>query len=260
MAGALVAVALTLSGAIVMLTPLRTLLPGYMKESQRSATEEGLLRLDSLMDAYEEKSAYIDNFLRVTDTDRIPGDSSMMTPTERELTPDSLLTASNRERKFVSQMAEREKFNISVLAPLAADGITFSPAVPEGLFTSESQTDNLGVIIFPSDESIQCTADGSVIALYHSADDRGFVVTVQHPRGFITSYGGVGTPLVGIGDNVNAGQVIALSPSPDSKGVRKIYVRMWHNGLPLVPYDYLGNPAGRRSLPDTHFEDPRGRL
>lgn len=75
---------LTVAGLLVSLTPLRTLLPGYMKESQRSATEEGLLRLDSLMEAYEVNRAYIDNYLRVTDTERQTGDSAAVVPTSRE--------------------------------------------------------------------------------------------------------------------------------------------------------------------------------
>lgn len=248
------------SGVIIWLTPLRTLLPGYLKESQRSATEEGLLRLDSLMEAFEVNNTYIENYLRVTDTERTPADSASVTPASRDLTSDSLMTASSAEQRFVSQMEERERFNISVLAPLAADGITFSPVTADGIFTSASRTEEEGEIIMPADESIQCAADGSVIALYHSIPDHGYVIVVQHPRGFASSYAGTGTPLVGIGDNVSSGQIIALSPSPDSKGVRKFRVRMWHNGLAIVPYDYLGPPNRDNNAEAESFEAPRGRL
>lgn len=254
------AAALLAAGAIIAVSPLRNLLPGYLKESQRSATEEGLMRLDSLMEAFEINNAYIDNYLRVTNTDREPGDSAAVIPVSRELSSDSLMTASNAEQHFVSQMEERERFNISVLAPLAADGVIFSPVTADGIFSIESRMSEEGVVILPSDENIQCAADGSVIALYHSPTQHGYVIVVQHPRGFATSYSGVGSPLVGIGDNVNSGQIIALAPTPDSKGTRRFSVRMWHNGLAIIPYDYLGSPEHDTNAADESFEAPRGRL
>lgn len=258
-AGAVILVILV-AGALIAFTPIRTLLPGYLKESQRSATEEGLLRLDSLMNVYDTNQAYIDNYLRVTDTDRVPGDSAAVTPSERELTSDSLMTATNAEQRFVSQMEEREKFNISVLAPLAAEGIVFSPVTSDGIFTSDSRASDTGVVVMPRDSNVLCAADGSVIAMYYSPSEQGYVVVVQHARGFITTYTGTGTPLVGVGDSVNAGQAIALSPQPDSKGVSEIRVRMWHNGLAIIPYEYLGSPSQSSGAEPTSIEAPRGRL
>lgn len=261
LAAGILAVMLVVAGMFVTLTPLRTLLPGYMKASQRSATEEGLMRLDSLMTAYEVNRAYIDNYLRVTDTGRQPGDSAAVVPSASELPPDSLMTPTVEERRFVSQMEERERFNISVLAPLAADAIMFSPVAAEGVFTADSRQSETGTVIVPPDESIQCVADGSVVALYSSAAERGTVIVIQHRGGFISSYGGVGTPLVGVGDNVNSGQAIALNPGPDSRGVRRVAVRMWHNGLAIVPYDYIGHPGGENAAATTEkFEAPRGRM
>lgn len=247
------------SGLIIALTPLRTLLPGYMKESQRSATEEGLLRLDSLMQAFEENEKYLRNYLAVTNIDRTPGDSAAVTPVSRELTSDSLSTPSPTEQKFVSGMEERERFNISVLAPLAADGVSFSPVTTEGIFTSESRMSTVGNVVIPADESVQCAADGAVIALYRSGIENGHVIIVQHKRGFVTAYGGTGTPLVGIGDQVNSGQIIAFGPSPDKRGVRSFSIRMWHNGMALVPYEYLGDPGRRHGSLGDSFEAPRGK-
>ena len=256
----LVLLGLVLAGAIIAFTPLRTLLPGYLKESQRSATEEGLLRLDSIMTVYDRNQAYINNILKVTDTDRQPGDSAAIVPESRELSDDSLMTATVEEQRFVSQMEERERFNISVLAPLAADGLLFSPVSAEAIFTAESKTSEEGVVVIPRDGSIQSAADGSVIALYYSAPDRGFVIVIQHNRGFVTSYTHTGTPLVGVGDYVNAGQAIALAPSPDSKDRRTFIIRMWHNGLPIIPYDYLGNSETHERQQPVPYEAPRGKL
>lgn len=255
----LLAAGLALAGSLIAFTPLRTLLPGYLKDSQRSATEEGLLRLDSLTAVYGVNQAYIDNCLRVLDTDRVPGDSAAVVPVSRELTSDSLMAATPREARFVSQMEERERFNVSVLAPLAADGVIFSPVAADAIFTSESKDNEEGVVVLPRDESVLCAADGAVIAVYYSGADRGYVALVQHARGFVTCYTHVGTPLVGVGDLVNAGQVLALGPQPDAGGKRFLTVRMWHNGLPVIPYKYIGADE-HGGAPQMRYEAPRGKL
>ena len=51
-AGAALLILIIIGGAIVMVTPLRTLLPGYMKQSERSATEDNIMRLDSILGIY----------------------------------------------------------------------------------------------------------------------------------------------------------------------------------------------------------------
>lgn len=259
--GALISVMILmflLAGLTIAFTPLRTLLPGYMKASQRSATEEAILRLDSLQEAYDANQAYIDNFMRITDINRIPSDSAGMTAPENALTADSLTGPSANEERFVSQMEERERFNISVLAPLAADGIMFAPINETVIFTKDSQNSDEATIIIAGDGGIGCVADGSIVAKYYSPTEKGWVIVMQHNRGFLSSYSHLGQLMVDVGDEVNAGQMIAMVPNPDSKGKRYIKLRMWHNGLPIHPYDYVGEPSEsrRQSIP---YDAPRGK-
>lgn len=256
--GAMLAILVVIAGAIVMATPLRTLLPGYMKQSERSATEDNILRLDSVLEAYGQNQAYIDNILKAFDTARVPTDSMEMTANLRELSPDSLLPPSPLERKFVNAMEERERFNISVLAPLAADGMMFSTLSDTGIFSSESRTEKKGRVIMTPDEPVKNVADGSILASYYSASDKGYVVIIQHAKGFVTRLARLGSPMVAAGDAVLAGQILAMGPRPDAKGRRYVEVMMWHNGLPLIPYNYIGNPVSTLSG-ETPFEAPRGR-
>ena len=106
-AGAALLILIIIGGAIVMVTPLRTLLPGYMKQSERSATEDNIMRLDSILGIYEQNQNYLDNILLAFDTDRKPiADSLIMTANLREMSPDSLLPPSPLERKFVNTMED----------------------------------------------------------------------------------------------------------------------------------------------------------
>ncbi len=72
-----------------------------MKQSERSATEDNIMRLDSILGIYEQNQNYLDNILLAFDTDRKPiADSLIMTANLREMSPDSLLPPSPLERKF----------------------------------------------------------------------------------------------------------------------------------------------------------------
>ncbi len=258
-AAAALVILIVISGTVVMVTPLRTLLPGYMKQSERSATEDNILRLDSIFGVYARNQDYLDNILKAFDTSRTPvADSLVMTTNLMELSPDSLLPPSPLERKFVNAMEERERFNISVLAPLAADGMMFSSLSDSGIFSASSRTEEKGDVIMPPDESVRCVADGSILASYYSAAEGGYVVLIQHAKGFVTRIARLGSPMVTAGDAVLAGQMLALGPNPDGKGRRYVEVMMWHNGLPLIPYDYIGNPEST-VVKDAPFEAPRGR-
>ncbi len=230
-----------IAGAIVMLSPLHRMLPGYMKESERAVSEENLLRLDSLREAYAVNQAFIDNYLKVTDVSRpaMPDSSTRTSLANHASNQDSLLSALPRESRFISEMEKKERYNISILAPLAADAIMFSPVSPNGFFTSSSRTSEKGIVITPGDGAILSAADGTVLASYYSPSERGYSVVIQHNRGFVTAYSHLGEPVVATGDAVISGQAIAFDTPPDSKGRRWFGVRMWHNSLPLLPYEYV---------------------
>lgn len=258
----LVAVMIMAGSLIVMLTPLHTLLPGYLKENQRSATEENLLRLDSLRNVYEVNQHFIDNYLRITDTERAPLDSARLEPDTVPPSTESLMLPTKRESMFVARMEEQEKFNISVLAPLAANGMVFSDISDTGIFSSASKDSETGEILLPSDGTISCVADGTVLASYFSRPEKGYVVVIQHPKGFASRYSHLGAPLVVMGEDVEAGQIIAAAPPADREGKRVIYIRMWHNGLPIVPYRFIHKSIENHSesiLSGNSFEAPRGR-
>ena len=60
---------------VVFLSPLRMLLPGYLKESERAETEMQLLRLDSIRMAYEANASFLNNMIRVISPTTLAGAS-----------------------------------------------------------------------------------------------------------------------------------------------------------------------------------------
>lgn len=256
-AGTVLALVLMASGAlIVRFTPARYLLPGYLKDSERAATEEQHMRLDSLQQVYEDNQAYLANVMRIINPDDIGEPYVYPTPavsTDVPVQPDSLLPTSTEELRFLSMMREREKYNISVIAPLAAESMMFMPLSEQSVITRESRGREKAQVILGKGSPVGAIADGTVIAVSQSLrDGGGSAVIIQHSKGFLSRCSRLGTVIVEPGDYVAAGQVIALPASANARNNELVTVEMWHNGTPLLPNDYIGTDpdhlAGRHII------------
>lgn len=244
--------ALFLAGLLIVATPLRELLPGYMEEAQRSTTIEYLMRLDSLQEAYTRNQNFLDNLSTVLDTRRRPTDSTRLVVNPDRATTAALLPTSESEQKFMSMMEEREKYNISVLAPLAAEGMIFqmpvAPAVPVGR-AAESTELRLRAA---AGATVAAAADGTVLDTHYSAADRGFAVIVQHPKGFTSRCAGIGALMVHPGERVEAGQALGLARRSGQSGPTVISLRLWRNGDALIPWQFLSKGSVSRRAEETN--------
>lgn len=245
--GVAVIAIMTLGVAIAFMTPLKNLLPGYLKESERAATEMQLLRLDSIRTAYETNTTFLNNIRSILNsanqTSNILSSSKVLNTTDSFplLPKDTLMPTSIEEEKFVAMMREREKYSISVIAPLAAESLMFSPVSDESVFKETSKTALRGEVILAKNSPICAIADGTVIAVSQTIRDGGSTIIIQHAKGFLSRCSRMGTVLVEPGDVVSGRQVIALANRGNGRIAEFITVEMWHNGDPLVPYDYLGD-------------------
>lgn len=159
-------------------------------------------------------------------------------------------------------MSEREKYNISVIAPLAAESMMFSPVNEESIISEKTKKSTKAEVILAKGSTVSAIADGRVIAISQSVrEGGGTAVLIQHAKGFLSRCNRLGTVLIEPGDYVTGGQVIALTASGNSRNNELISVEMWHNGTPLVPYDYLGDKnAVSPRYPIIDEEVGRGRF
>lgn len=224
-----------ISWLLLAYTPLRTLMPGYMQEASRAQTIEYILRLDSLQQSYNRNQAYLKNISVIFDTDREPEDSAKLVTNSNPLTTDSLLATSDQERKFVKMMEEREKYNISVLGPLAAENMVFQPVSDEAVISEGSRGASVAKVVLASSRPVCSIADGRVIDTEYSPRNGGYSVIVQHKRGFVSRISHLGEPLVEEGDNVSAGQIVALPQNANGRDNSYVTLEIWHNGTVLIP-------------------------
>lgn len=264
MAAGIVCFLLILGAFLLYISPAHSLLPGYLKDSERAETEEQHMRLDSLQMAYNANDAFLSNFLNIIDTDREIKNQTAVSVIANDSTvnnADSIIPTSSEELNLVAMMRERDKFSISVIAPLAAESLMFRGVNDESVFSEDSKTSTKGKVILSKHTPILAIADGTVIAVSRTLRDGGASIIIQHPKGFLSRCSRLGLVLVEPGEQVTGGQVIAMTGYGNARKNEFINVEMWHNGTPLVPYEYLGDydtSAPRYPIIDT--EVGRGRL
>ena len=225
---------------IIIATPIRTLMPGYLKKGERSEAKEGLLRIDSIREAYMLHTMYINNILTVIDTERTPTDSLLNETTPNELPPDSLLPASPREIEFITRMKDREEYNVSILAPLAADQLRIYPVAAGATIAEQSQSTSKPRILTPKGSPVCTAVEGRVLAIQNPAPEGGSAIVIQHDNGFASRYSHIGTPAVSPGDHIDGGSVIAHGATGGATGPGFFFLEMWYDGNPVEPARYLG--------------------
>lgn len=247
---------LLLAGALIISTPLKRMLPGYLKASQRDNTIEALMMCDSLQMVYDANQRYIDNLKEIFDTERTPSDSITAAKAALPMSADSLMDSSAEETKFVKMMEEREKYNISILAPLAADAMSMSD-ISQGFTLSRASGNSFKAeVIIPASAPIFSISDGIVIDLHYSPAERGYSLLLQHDKGFASKYSGLSRPLVRKGEKLYSGQILGNG----SANGTSFFMELWRNGSPLRPADYIKSSSREKSdEPIVDVEVGRGR-
>ena len=224
---------------IFLSTPLKNYLPGYLKESERTATEEQHLRLDSLSHVYEVNEAYINGILNALNPS-INEEKDRMERNPTPLSVDSILPVSEEEKNFMENIREREKFNISYASPAAAQNLMFGSVNKSAVISEATKSKYQAEIILPARAPVSTIAEGKVISIASSPKAAGgYEVIIQHPKGFLSKSSRLSNLTVRPGDRVAAGQIIALSTQKPGMKENHMIFELWHDGDPLIPSRYL---------------------
>lgn len=210
-------------------TPLGNFLPGYMKPEERTTTVNVSLRLDSLLEARQAENAWLDNVLAI-----IGGEEPTLAPdtASAPTSADTLLTASDAERRFVDSWLERERFNLNVLTPAAASGMLFQS--PVAAMKIDSVAGPALLMQAPAAAAVHAISEGTIIDTHLNTSDGLWTVLITHPNDFISRYDGLDILAVKSGQKVASGH--ALGKLPRSGTLRLTLLRA---GTPLDPRPLL---------------------
>lgn len=230
-----------IAAAIIIFTPLRNYLPGYMNSEVRSQIVDNALRMDSLQQVLEKQNMYIMNIQDIfRGTVRVDTVQSIDSLTA--IRSDSLMERTKREEEFRIQYEEREKYNLSNMPEVANAGSFIFYRPTRGMVSAgfDAQEKHYGVDIAANpNESVLATLDGTVVMNAYTAET-GYVIMVQHNQDLISVYKHCGSLLKKEGDIVKGGEVIALVGNTGRQTTGPhLHFELWYKGKAVDPTKYI---------------------
>ncbi len=227
---------------IIIMTPIRNYLPGYLDVEVRKEIVQNALRADSSERMIEIQNLYLKNVTGII-SGTIELDSIREIDSLARVDADFEIPRSPEEEEYVKNFEQEEKYNLTVLNtnPLPMDGLFFYKPV-NGVISSHYQADihHFGVdIAAASKESVLATLDGTV--MYAGYDpNQGNVIQLQHKNGFVSVYKHNELLLKEPGEHVVAGEAIALVGNTGKLSTGPhLHFELWYNGKPVNPEDFI---------------------
>lgn len=231
---------ITLTSVVIINTPIRNYLPGYLDSEIRMAMVENAMKADSLENIVNTQTQYLNNVTSI-----LRGDI----PSEEVSTQDTIstsvedLTKSPELDEFIKNFEEEEKYNLNVLTSSSAlpeNLIFYRPA--KGLISSnfDIQEKHYGIDIAATpQESVLATMNGTVVFVGFDAN-AGYVIQIQHLNGFISIYKHNAMLLKKQGDEVIAGEAIAIVGNTGSwSSGNHLHFELWYRGKPVDPEEFI---------------------
>jgi murein DD-endopeptidase MepM/ murein hydrolase activator NlpD len=231
---------ITLTSLVIINTPIRNYLPGYMDAEIRQEMINNAIRTDSLEQRLQMQAQYLENASSI-----LKGEI-LATETPK---PDTVsvkaasLEKSKEMESFVRKYEEEERYNLNVLtssASLPSNLIFYRPVqgIISGRFNGAEG--HYGIdIAAPPKSSVLATMKGTVIHAGFDASG-GYVIQIQHTNGFLSVYKHNALLLKKQGSEVNAGEAIAIVGNTGtlSSGIH-LHFELWYNGKPINPEELI---------------------
>lgn len=230
---------------LMVYTPLRNYLPGYMSNELRSVIVANALRVDSLEQLADQQQRYVNNIQDLL-AGRIELDSvQSMADIDslREMPIELLGETSERELQFRAQYEEEERYNLMGGRGTGSEmeGLAFhrpTRGILASVFDIQKQHYGVDIAANPN-ASVLATLDGIVLWNTYSLDE-GYTIALQHKKGVVSIYKHCGSLLKKQGERVSAGEAIGLV---GKKGVHSagphLHFELWCNGEALNPEELV---------------------
>ncbi len=240
---AFIIVLIALTVVVIANTPIKNYLPGHLDAEIRQEMVTNALRADSLEQALHLQTAYLKNMTSILrgdmTPDAIPELDSLSSIQREEID----LERSDLASGFVDGYEEEEKYNLSMFSAstsLPENLIFYRPV--KGMISDSfnKNTGHLGIDIATSPkESVLATMKGIVIFAGFEAS-AGYVIQIQHPNGIVSVYKHNAILLKKQGEEVAAGEAIALAGNSGSLSTgTHLHFELWYQGTPLNPEEFI---------------------
>lgn len=239
-------VLVAITSVLIIATPIRYYLPGYLDVEVREKALRSAIKADSLEQQLKYQEVYINN-IRDIFTGVRSIDSVKQIDTVSVSENDPLLQKSELEKEYTKRFEEEEKYNLSVLSQSSQtpmEGIVFFKPV-SGLITDkfDPDTGSYGVrMSISKKETVSATLEGSIIFAGYDLHS-GNMIQIQHKNGFISIYKNCTLLLKQMGDKVRTGEAIAIIDNKKEKDEKEnttsFEFELWYKGIAQNPENYI---------------------
>ena len=232
---------IAITSVIIILTPIRNYLPGYLDVEIRNEILQNALRADSLEEKMHIQARYLNNLAEIL-SGNITVDSTQYEYQTANMTAGYDIQRGEFESAFVSQFEEDERYSLTALNPNPLQTEIFFYRPLNGIISATFNANNshFGIDLTSAPkENVIATLDGTVI--YTGFDPNfGNVITIQHKNDFISVYKHNEILLKEIGDRVVAGEAIAIVGNTGklTTGLH-LHFELWYKGVAVNPEDYI---------------------
>jgi len=241
-ASSLVLATFILLTLLIFATPIRYYLPGYGESGDRSNIINESMLADSLLHDAKLQTGYL-NVIRSIFEGRIKPDSiAELDSVQFKQLADKHLEKSSSEKEFVKEFEDKEKYNLATIEQNYNENVFVFFRPTKGVISStfDMAEKQYGISMITSiGETVQSVLAGTVIYAGFTFDFS-YVIQIQHENNYISIYKNNSRLLKKVGDNVRAGEGIAITGNEASaKAGSQFYFELWQMGKPVNPEDVI---------------------
>ena len=230
-----------IAAVIIIFTPLRNYLPGYMDSELRKQIVQNALKADSISKALNRQAMYVMNIQDIF-AGKIKADSVTSIDSLTTLRAEQLTGRSREEEEFLKQYEEKEQYNLRAVTGVnnATGLIFYRPTRGIKVEDFNPEKKHYGIdLTATKNESILSTLDGTVIFAGYTSNG-GYTIQLQHSQNFVSIYRYCGSLMKEVGEKVKGGEVIAIAGKPESDTqTPRMHFELWHRGEPINPEQYV---------------------
>ena len=233
---------ISITAFLIIKTPIRNYLPGYLDVEVRKDIMENALRADSLERLIQIHSLYLNNISGII-SGTMELDSIRQIDSLAQANSDFEIPRSKEEIEYVKEYEEEEKYNLTVLKPnlVPTEGAFFYKPVDGSVSADfDPNKHHYGMDLVAEERSSVLSVLSGTVVFAGFDPNFGNVIQVQHENGFLSVYKHNEALLKKIGDKVIAGEAIALVGSTGELSTGPhLHFELWYKGKAVNPADYI---------------------
>lgn len=239
---ALVLITFVLLTILIIATPVKYYLPGYNEGGNRASIITESMLADSVMNEMKLQTGYMGLIRNILTGHMKPDSISQLDSAKVKEIAHDFAKKSSAEEEFVNDFESTEKYNISGISNKSNEDIFVFFRPVKGVISSSFNMaeKQYGIsIITSAGETVQSVLAGTVIYAGFTFEN-GYVIQVQHEDNYVSIYKNNTRLLKKTGDNVRAGEGIAITgDEASSKNGNQFYFELWQMGKPINPEDVI---------------------